>query len=309
MKLKKYSIRFTILAAIFFASTLGTQASVIGDHYSIIKKKRYKKRYRRKSRKSKTVVLSEQKKWQTALAHLGYYHGDINGNIHSFDTHNAIVKFQKAHQVPTTGSPSQELKDYLSYIYSISSISKYLYYEGEDKRSNGKKYQAALKVHGFYHSEIDGVMGSGTKESILAYKQKTGVNSQDSALSYEEKSMLVNSAKERLKEQQSSFQFKRDTKPASIENNNVTITPQKRSMEESTPNSYQKTSEPLSNSYSNTPQIQNSNITALPQKSIMKDHTKTDSNVQADEYNSSISDDIANIAKEIIQSSKEVTAQ
>ena len=303
MKTKKFPIHFIILAILFFVSTLEIQADIMSEHYSIIKKKRYKKRYYKKSKKNKTVVLSNSKKWQIALSYLGFYHGKINGNMNSFDTHHAIKQFQQAHQVSVTGLPNQAQKGYLSYIYKISTIAKYLNYEGKNKRSNGKKYQAALKVHSVYHDKIDGAIGKGTKKSILAYKYKIGLDTQDSALSNEEKKALVNSAKVLLTAQQTDFKLTEDSPIIQTENNGTIRIPQKSTIEKST-EEISRTDQKTTNS----PSKENSNDTPNTHvettKSILDDKI-----YETSEYNSSISDDITNIVQEIVQSTKEITTQ
>ena len=215
MKEKKYPMYFIVLALFFFANTFIIQADIISEHYSLIKKKHYKKRYykrHRRHKRHKTVILSDSKKLQIALQYLGIYYGKINGDMNSFDTHNAIQQFQKSHQVSPTGLVNQTLKDYLFYIYNVSILAKYLDYHGKDKIFNGKKYQAALKIHGVYPNKIDGIMGNATKKAFLAYKQKTALDSKNPTLSHEEKIILVNSAKALLKEQQTDFHSEKNTK-------------------------------------------------------------------------------------------------
>lgn len=277
MKQTKYSLSIIILATVFFANTLESQADILSEHYQIIKKKKSKKRYYKKRKK---IVLSDPKKWQTGLTYLGYYNGAINGNMNSFDTHQAISQFQKAHQFLVSGLLNREQKDYLFYVYNVSTIDTYLNYKGTNKKSNGKRYQAALKVHGVYTDEIDGLIGKGTKKSIVSYKQKVGLSSSNSKLTDTEKEELIYSAKKLLEEQKIVFQYKEDRKTLQDENTTMTTIAQD-NLQENSPTIDQETT-----------------LVFVEKNQNTIEANKTD---QTSESTSSISDDIANITQEIMQ--------
>jgi peptidoglycan hydrolase-like protein with peptidoglycan-binding domain len=223
MYMKKHPFFSIVLAGIFLAGSVEAYADLISEHYSIIKKKRYKKRrYHRKHRhkkhrtKKKTATsavggataiytLTQEQQWQTALHWLGFYKGETDGNLYSFDTHKAIADFQKMQGVKSTGFLDEESKAYLSYIYNVSVLGGYLGYTGTDEKRRTQKYQTALKILGFYHGKIDGVIGENTKKTILDYKMKYGLSTDGADLSDREKYTLIERAKKKLTEEYRAF--------------------------------------------------------------------------------------------------------
>jgi len=236
----KTSIFLIIFSIVFTITTIELKADLISEHYQIIKKKRYKKhRYHRKHRRKKhkkkkvaaatagtAVVLSQEQQWQEALKWLGLYQGERDGNLYSFDTHKAIEAFQTQQGLNTTGFLDERSKAYLSYIYNISVLSNHLNYTGRDEKMLAKKYQTALKVLGFYHGKVDGVIGKETEKVIQRYKQAYGLDASTSDLSEAEKYTLVEEAKTKLSQEYRTFKSEnilsdevhRNT-PSSINNN------------------------------------------------------------------------------------------
>ena len=137
---------------------------------------------------------SDQMKIQKALASLGFYRGAIDGEVNSFETRSAIKEMNIAYEISNTASLKPESKDALIFLGTLFEFDRNLISRGTDKRSKGKKVQTALKIHGFYFTKIDGVVGSGTRNSIAQYKVAKGLSS-GASLDFEEEYQLVSSAK------------------------------------------------------------------------------------------------------------------
>ncbi len=138
---------------------------------------------------------SDEMKIQNALASLGFYRGKIDGEVNSFETRSAIKDMNIAYEISDDSSLKPEAKDALIFLGTLFEFDRYLISSGTDNRSKGKKIQTALKIHGFYFDKIDGVVGSGTRNSIAEYKSAKGLSS-GASLDFEEEYQLVNSAKE-----------------------------------------------------------------------------------------------------------------
>ncbi len=138
---------------------------------------------------------TDQIKIQKALASLGFYRGQIDGEVNSFETRSAIKDMNIAYEIGNTASLKPEAKDALIFLGTLFEFDRNLISSGTDKRSKGKKIQTALKIHGFYFTKIDGVVGSGTRNSIAQYKSAKGL-SYGSSLDFEEEYQLVSSAKQ-----------------------------------------------------------------------------------------------------------------
>ncbi len=138
---------------------------------------------------------SDEMKIQKALASLGFYRGQIDGEVNSFETRSAIKDMNIAYEIGNTASLKPEAKDALIFLGTLFEFDRYLISSGTDKRSKGRKIQTALKIHGFYFTKIDGVVGSGTRNSIAQYKTAKGL-SYGSSLDFEEEYQLVSSAKQ-----------------------------------------------------------------------------------------------------------------
>ena len=138
---------------------------------------------------------TDQIKIQKALASLGFYRGALDGEVNSFETRSAIKDMNVAYEISNNASLKPEAKDALIFLGTLFEFDRYLISSGTDKRSKGKKIQTALKIHGFYFSKIDGVVGSGTRSSIAQYKAAKGLSS-GSSLDFEEEYQLISSAKQ-----------------------------------------------------------------------------------------------------------------
>ena len=155
-------------------------------------------RQHRSVKKQKRYVAPQntsEMKIQKALTSLGFYRGKIDGEVNSFETRSAIKEMNIAYEIGNSASLKPEAKDSLIFLGTLFEFDRYLISRGTDKRSKGKKIQAALKIHGFYFAKIDGVVGRGTRNSIGQYKNAKGL-SYGSSLDFEEEYQLVSSAKQ-----------------------------------------------------------------------------------------------------------------
>ncbi len=138
---------------------------------------------------------SDGMKIQKSLTSLGFYRGKIDGEVNSFETRSAIKDMNIAYEIGNTASLKPEAKDALTFLGTLFEFDRYLISSDTDKRSKGRKIQTALKIHGFYFTKIDGVVGGGTRNSIAQYKGAKGLSS-GTSLDFEEEYQLVSSAKE-----------------------------------------------------------------------------------------------------------------
>ena len=134
-------------------------------------------------------------KVQKALASLGFYRGPMDGEVNSFETRSAIKEMNIAYEISDNASLKPEAKDALIFLGTLFEFDRNLISSDKDKRTKGKKIQTALKIHGFYFSKIDGVVGSGTRKSIAEYKDTKGLSSATS-IDFEEEYQLISTAKE-----------------------------------------------------------------------------------------------------------------
>jgi len=149
-------------------------------------KKQYKKRQPR---------MTDEMRIQKALRSLGFYHGPIDGEVNSFETRSAIKALNSAYGISNSASLKPEVKDSLIYLGTLFEFDRNLIAKGTDKRTKGKKIQTALKIQGFYHTKIDGAVGSGTRRCIAEYKAAQGLSS-GGMLDFEEEYQLISAAKE-----------------------------------------------------------------------------------------------------------------
>ncbi len=161
--------------------------------------KRYKKKRhvaRKKAARKKYVapVMSSGMKIQKSLAALGFYHGRIDGEVNSYETRSAIKAMNSAYEIGDTASLDPKAKDTLIYLGDLFVFDRALISKDNSKRGKGKKIQTALKIHGFYHTKVDGAVGSGTKRSIAEYKSAKGLSGGD-RLDFEEEYQLISTAK------------------------------------------------------------------------------------------------------------------
>jgi peptidoglycan hydrolase-like protein with peptidoglycan-binding domain len=154
----------------------------------------YHQRSTKKKRRHVVPKETSEMKIQRALTSLGFYHGRIDGEVNSFETRSAIKKLNETYEISNGSSMSLEEKDALIFLGTLFKFDRYLISRGTDKKSKGKKLQTALKIHGFYFSTIDGVVGRGTRNAIAEYKAAKGL-SYGSSLDFEEEYQLISSAK------------------------------------------------------------------------------------------------------------------
>lgn len=164
-----------------------TNAAYRNGHRRHRTKRRHKKRY-------VAPVMTSEKKLQKALTALGFYHGKIDGEVNSYETRSAIKAMNSAYEIGDTASLSPRAKDALIYLGDLFAFDRVLISKDNSKRSKGKKIQTALKIHGFYHTKIDGAVGRGTRKSIAEYKAAKGL-SYGNRLDFEEEYQLISSAK------------------------------------------------------------------------------------------------------------------
>jgi peptidoglycan hydrolase-like protein with peptidoglycan-binding domain len=139
--------------------------------------------------------MTDEMRIQKALTSLGFYHGPIDGAVNSFETRSAIKAMNQAYGISNSASLKPEVKDSLIYLGTLFEFDRNLIARGTDKRTKGRKIQTALKIHGFYHTKIDGAVGSGTRRCIAEYKAAQGLSS-GGMLDFEEEYQLISSAKE-----------------------------------------------------------------------------------------------------------------
>ena len=157
--------------------------------------KTHRKHHKKKVAKPTIPVMTDEKRIQKALTSLGFYHGPIDGAVNSFETRSAIKALNQAYGISNSASLKPEVKDSLIYLGTLFTFDRNLIARGTDSRTKGKKIQTALKIHGFYHTKIDGAVGSGTRRSIAEYKAARGLSS-GGTLDFEEEYQLVSTAKE-----------------------------------------------------------------------------------------------------------------
>jgi len=149
----------------------------------------HKKVQHKKVHKEPIMVLTPQKKIQTALKSLGFYRGMIDGEINSYESRAAVKAMNNAYERGNTASLDPKSRDTLIYLGDLFTLDRYLSAQGNDARTKAKRLQAALKIHGTYHGAIDGAVGSGTRRAISAY---TGG---PSTLDFEAEYQLIESAR------------------------------------------------------------------------------------------------------------------
>ena len=160
-------------------------------HYTTHKsrKKKHKKHH-------SAPKMTDEKRIQKALSSLGFYHGKIDGEVNSYETRSAIKELNTAYEISHSASLKPEVKDTLIYLGTLFGFDRYLIAHGNDSKTKGKKIQTALKIYGYYHGKIDGVVGRGTRSSIAQYKGDNGM-SPTGYLDFEEEYQLINGAKEK----------------------------------------------------------------------------------------------------------------
>ena len=132
----------------------------------------------------------EEEKLQRVLSSLGYYHGLIDGDLNSFETRNAIKALNR---VAGNGSKillDPQSKATLLYLWELFYFDQNLKKRGDNEKLRVTKIQTALKITGFYHDNIDGLIGSVTRNSIRTYRQNRGLGEGESLNSSEEAQLI-----------------------------------------------------------------------------------------------------------------------
>ena len=173
----------------------------IGDeiYYGTSRKSTRRSTHRHRKAPAKKVhapIMTDEKRIQKALASLGFYRGQIDGQVNSFETRSAIKKMNKAYNISNSSSLKSEVKDTLIFLGTLFGFDRYLISKSTNPRDKNKKIQVALKLHGFYHGDIDGAIGRGTRGSISDYKGSNGMTPSGS-LDFEEEYQLISSAKKK----------------------------------------------------------------------------------------------------------------
>lgn len=165
--------------------------------YGVMSHKKKRRVYRKRRSKKRYVapVMTVEKKIQKSLTALGFYHGKIDGEVNSYETRSSIKAMNNAYGLGNTASLDPKTRDALVYLGDLFIFDRYLITQGSNKKVKAKRIQTALKIHGFYHDKIDGVIGSGTRKIIADYKESKRL-SYSTELNFEEEYQLVNSAKE-----------------------------------------------------------------------------------------------------------------
>jgi len=181
---------FVTGAAVGAAVTYGVMSHK--KRQRVHKKKRARKKY---VKKYVTPTMTIEKKIQKSLTALGFYHGKIDGEVNSYETRSAIKAMNNAYGLGNTASLDLKTRDALIYLGDLFIFDRYLIAQGSNKKVKAKRIQTALKIYGFYHDKIDGVIGSGTRKIIADYKESKRL-SYGPALNFEEEYQLVTSAKQ-----------------------------------------------------------------------------------------------------------------
>jgi len=167
-----------------------------GSSKSAPRAKHRKKKRRSAKRVTSAVRMTDERRIQKALASLGFYRGNIDGQVNSFETRSAIKDMNIAYGISNTASLTPEVKDTLIFLGTLFIFDRHLIANNKGNRAKNKKLQVALKIHGYYHGGIDGAIGRGTRGSIGQYKLDVGMSG-GNALDFEEEYQLISSAKEK----------------------------------------------------------------------------------------------------------------
>ena len=169
----------------------GTKKKV--HHRKVRKKRRAKKK---KKHIPSAPVMTSEKKIQKSLTSLGFYNGKIDGEVNSFETRTAIKNMNIGYGISNDASLRQTVRDTLIYMGTLFQFDRYLISSSNTKKSKAKKLQVALKIHGYYHGGIDGLLGKGSRSAVKEYQMNLGTEATGS-LDFEAEYQLISSAKEK----------------------------------------------------------------------------------------------------------------
>ena len=173
----------------------------LGDeiYYGSSRHKTHRKHRKYKKHKKRHVAapkMTNEKRIQQTLASLGFYHGKMDGEINSFETRTAIKNMNMAYGISNDASLRQVVRDALIYLGTLFEFDRYLIAANSTNKAKNKKVQVALKIHGYYHNGIDGVLGKGSRNAIREYQMGAGIPA-TGALDYEAEYQLISSAKDK----------------------------------------------------------------------------------------------------------------
>jgi hypothetical protein len=157
------------------------------------KKSTLHQKYRKNDKKHSP---GKEAQWQKALAFLGYYKGEIDGDLYTQRSFHAITDFHADHHEIATGFLEEADKQYLSEIYRALSLEVYLSYNGKNRRRQAQRKQAALTVLSLYHGKIDGLFKARSNAALVRYVQEIDANSTMTDKEIED--ILTEEAKEKI---------------------------------------------------------------------------------------------------------------
>ena len=138
--------------------------------------------------------LSDAQKVQKGLWGLGFYQGALDGELNSYQTHAALRKFYSSYEMDGNEVLEQGVKKQLVALGELFLYDHALIAKSHTAEAQIKQLQAALKIHGYYHEAIDGLMGQQTRNAIVSYK-KANLLDENQYLDLESKYHLVKNAK------------------------------------------------------------------------------------------------------------------
>ena len=111
---------------------------------------------------------------QTMLKALGYYYGDITGNIGT-KTETAIRSFQSKYGLTVDGIPGTQTMAKLSELYSGTSTLSGSSLQLGATSSAVSALQENLSALGYYNGDVTGHYGTLTKAAVLAFQKAKGL--------------------------------------------------------------------------------------------------------------------------------------
>jgi len=138
--------------------------------------------------------LSDAQKVQKGLWGLGFYQGALDGELNSYQTHAALRALYSSYEVEGNEVLEQGMKKQLMTLGELFLFDHALIAKSHTAEAQIKQLQTALKIHGYYHDAVDGIMGPQTRDAIIAYK-KANMLDKTQYLDLESKYHLVKQAK------------------------------------------------------------------------------------------------------------------
>jgi len=193
MRIDLFSLRVLSMISLV---TFSVHAAILDDLVENIENQTSYKKSPQKHYRRHHPILASDAKYQKALQFLGYYHGSIDGDLSSKNSFDAIIAFHNEHHEIVTGFLEEEDKLYLSEVYRIITLEKYLSYEGKKKKRKQQQIQAALAVESLYNGKIDGRFGKVSRKALTRYIAQTDTNKSMSEQDIKKK--LINDAREKI---------------------------------------------------------------------------------------------------------------